>query len=66
MWDQIFNVNIKSFFWMTKYCIPHMLKRTENGKYQCSIINNASIQGLQSQKGVSGNNYKKEYIFSNI
>jgi NAD(P)-dependent dehydrogenase (short-subunit alcohol dehydrogenase family) len=53
MWDQIFNVNIKSFFWMTKYCIPHMLKRTENGKYQCSIINNASIQGLQSQKGVS-------------
>ena len=45
MWDRILNVNLKSHFLMSKYSIPHMRKRGGG-----VIINNASVQGLQSQK----------------
>lgn len=45
MWDRILNVNLKSHFLMSKYSIPHMKKRGGG-----VIINNASVQGLQSQK----------------
>ena len=45
MWDRIINVNLKSYFLMSKYAIPEM--RTRGGGV---IINNASVQGLQSQK----------------
>ncbi len=47
MWDRILDVNLKSYFLMSKYAIPHM-KRRGGGV----IINNASVQGLQSQKRV--------------
>jgi len=47
-WDQIFDVNLKSVFWMCKFAIPHMLQAKKG-----SIINNASIQGLNSQKKAS-------------
>jgi len=46
-WDLLFNVNLKSAFRMSKYVIPHMLKVNKG-----SIINNASIQGIHSQKSV--------------
>jgi NAD(P)-dependent dehydrogenase (short-subunit alcohol dehydrogenase family) len=46
-WDRILAVNLKSYFLMAKYCIPEM-KRRGGGV----IINNASVQGLQSQKQV--------------
>jgi NAD(P)-dependent dehydrogenase (short-subunit alcohol dehydrogenase family) len=46
-WDRILAVNLKSCFLMAKYCIPEM-KRRGGGV----IINNASVQGLQSQKQV--------------
>jgi NAD(P)-dependent dehydrogenase (short-subunit alcohol dehydrogenase family) len=46
-WDRILDVNLKSYFLMSKYAIPH-LRRRGGG----AIINNASVQGLQSQKGV--------------
>ena len=45
MWDRILNVNLKSHFLMSKHSIPHMKKRGGG-----VIINNASVQGLQSQK----------------
>jgi NAD(P)-dependent dehydrogenase (short-subunit alcohol dehydrogenase family) len=47
-WDRIIDVNLKSHFLMAKYCVP-VMKRRGGGV----IINTASVQGLQSQKGVS-------------
>jgi NAD(P)-dependent dehydrogenase (short-subunit alcohol dehydrogenase family) len=46
-WDRILAVNLKSHFLMAKFCIPEMKKRGGG-----VIINNASVQGLQSQKQV--------------
>ncbi len=48
MWDRIINVNLKSRFLMTKYCVPIMKARGGG-----VIINTASVQGLQSAHGVS-------------
>ena len=47
-WDQIIAVNLTSYYLMTKYCIPHIKARGGG-----AIINTASVQGLQSMKGVS-------------
>lgn len=47
LWDRIMDVNVKSHFLMAKYGIPHM--RARGGGV---IINNASVQGLQSMPGV--------------
>lgn len=47
MWDAIINVNLKSRFLMTKYCVPEMKKRGGG-----VIINMASVQGLQSAYNV--------------
>ena len=44
MWDLIININLKSYFLMSKYVIPYM--RNEGGGV---IVNNASVQGQQSQ-----------------
>ena len=48
LWDRIINVNLKSRFLMTKYCVPHMQQRGGG-----VIINTASVQGLQSALGVA-------------
>jgi NAD(P)-dependent dehydrogenase (short-subunit alcohol dehydrogenase family) len=45
VWDRIMEVNAKSCFLMCKYAIPEMLKHGGG-----VIINNASVQALQSQK----------------
>jgi NAD(P)-dependent dehydrogenase (short-subunit alcohol dehydrogenase family) len=47
LWDRIVDVNLKSHFLMAKYAIPEMRRRGGG-----VIINNASVQGLQSMKGV--------------
>lgn len=47
LWDRIMDVNLKSYFLMAKYAIPEIRKRGGG-----AIINNASVQGLQSMKGV--------------
>ncbi len=44
MWDRILDVNLKSYFLMAKYAIPEIRRRGGG-----VIINNASVQGLQSQ-----------------
>jgi NAD(P)-dependent dehydrogenase (short-subunit alcohol dehydrogenase family) len=46
-WDRILDVNLKSYFLMAKYTIPELRKRGGG-----VIINNASVQGLQSMKRV--------------
>ena len=45
MWDRIIDVNLKSYYMMSKFAIPEMRKRGGG-----AIINTASVQGLQSQK----------------
>ncbi len=45
VWDRVMDVNAKSYFLLCKYAIPEMLKRGRG-----VIINNASVQALQSQK----------------
>jgi NAD(P)-dependent dehydrogenase (short-subunit alcohol dehydrogenase family) len=45
MWDRVMDVNVKGCFLLCKYAIPEMRKRGGG-----VIINNASVQGLQSQK----------------
>ena len=47
-WDRIIDVNLKSRFLMVKYCVPVMKSRGGG-----VIINTASVQGLQSAKGIS-------------
>lgn len=44
VWDRVMNVNAKGCFLLCKYAIPHM--RARGGGV---IVNNASVQGLQSQ-----------------
>lgn len=45
LWDSILNVNLKSYFLMSKYSIPHMRKNNKG-----SIVNISSVQGLQSMR----------------
>ncbi len=45
VWDRIMDVNVKSCFLLCKHAVPEMIKRGGG-----VIINNASAQGLQSQK----------------
>ncbi|MEZ4710857.1 MAG: SDR family oxidoreductase [Caldilineaceae bacterium] len=47
LWDRIMDVNVKSRFLMTKYCVPEMRKRGGG-----VILNTASVQGLQSANHV--------------
>jgi NAD(P)-dependent dehydrogenase (short-subunit alcohol dehydrogenase family) len=47
MWDRILDVNLKSYFLMSKFALPE-LRRRGGGV----VVNTASVQGLQSQKGV--------------
>jgi NAD(P)-dependent dehydrogenase (short-subunit alcohol dehydrogenase family) len=59
IWDAILTVNLKSYFWMTKRCIP-MMKAKRAGV----IVNTASVQGLQSQKGAAAYAASKGGIIS--
>jgi NAD(P)-dependent dehydrogenase (short-subunit alcohol dehydrogenase family) len=46
-WDQVMNVNLKSYFLSSKYCLPPMLEAGRG-----VIINIGSVQGHQSQVGI--------------
>lgn len=59
LWDAILTVNLKSFFWMVKRCVP-ILKQRGGGV----IINTASVQGIQSQKGAAAYAASKGGILS--
>ena len=58
-WDRILDVNLKSCFLMARHCIPVMQKRGGG-----VIVNTASVQGLQSMKGVSAYAASKGGILS--
>jgi NAD(P)-dependent dehydrogenase (short-subunit alcohol dehydrogenase family) len=45
IWDRVMDVNVKGCFLLCKYALPAMRKRGGG-----VIVNNASVQGLQSQK----------------
>ena len=45
VWDRVMDVNVKGCFLLSKYAIPEMRRRGGG-----IIINNASVQGLQSQQ----------------
>jgi len=47
LWDRILAVNLKSYYLMARYALPELRKRGGG-----VVINNASVQGLQSQRGV--------------
>jgi NAD(P)-dependent dehydrogenase (short-subunit alcohol dehydrogenase family) len=59
LWDRIIDVNLKSCFLMTRHSVPEMQKRGGG-----VIINTASVQGLQSMKGVSAYAASKGGILS--
>ena len=61
LWDRTINVNLKSYFLMSKYSIPEI--RKQGGGV---IINTASVQGLQSMKGVPAYAASKGGILSLI
>ncbi len=46
-WDRTIDINLKSMYLVSKYCVPEMIKRGGG-----SIVNMASIQGLASQQNV--------------
>jgi len=49
IWDYMFNVNTKSCFLMSKYCMPYLIDS------KGVVVNNASVAGLQSY--ASGQSY---------
>ena len=53
-WENIFDINVKGTFMMSKYAIPHMLER----KYGV-IVNNSSIIGLKAVPGLAAYNSTK-------
>ena len=54
MWQNIFDINVKGTFMMSKFAIPHMLENN----YGC-IVNNSSILGLKAVPGVAAYNSTK-------
>lgn len=53
-WDNVFNINVKGTWLMSKYTIPHMLKQGKG-----CIVNNSSILGLKAVPGVAAYNATK-------
>ena len=58
-WDRIIDVNLKSYFLMTRLCVPGMIEHGGG-----VIVNTASVQGLQSALGVSAYAASKGGILS--
>lgn len=57
MWDEVFNVNLKSMFLTAKFAIPEIRKR--NGG---AIVNVGSVQGLATQTRVAAYSTSKAAI----
>ncbi len=48
VWDEVLDINLKSMFLMSKFCVPKMMEG-DGG----AVVNIASVQGLASQRGVA-------------
>lgn len=53
-WENIFNINVKGTFMMSKFAIPHMLEKGYG-----IIVNNSSIVGLKAVPGLAAYNSTK-------
>jgi NAD(P)-dependent dehydrogenase (short-subunit alcohol dehydrogenase family) len=53
-WDEVFGINVRGTYLMSKYAIPHML---EQGKGY--IVNNSSVVGLKAVPGAAAYNASK-------
>lgn len=53
-WEEIFDINVKGTFMMSKFTIPHMLERNYG-----IIVNNSSVLGLKAVPGVAAYNSTK-------
>lgn len=53
-WDNVFNINVKGTWLMSKYTIPHMLQQGKG-----CIVNNSSVLGLKAVPGVAAYNATK-------
>ncbi|QMU56198.1 MAG: glucose 1-dehydrogenase [Candidatus Mycalebacterium zealandia] len=47
-WDRIFSINVRGLFMMSKFAVPHMLKKGGG-----CIVNNSSILGLKALPGIA-------------
>lgn len=47
-WEKIFDINVKGTYFMSKYTIPHMLKKGSG-----VIVNNSSVVGLKGFPGLA-------------
>ena len=48
VWDRTLAVNLKSFYLVSRHCVPYMMTRGGG-----SIVNTASVQGLATQRKVA-------------
>lgn len=53
-WDNVFNINVKGTWLMSKFAIPHMLSQGKG-----CIVNNSSVVGLKAVPGVAAYNATK-------
>ena len=57
IWDEIFNINVRGTFFMSKQVLPHMLAQGKG-----CIVNNSSIVGLKAVPGLAAYNASKGAI----
>lgn len=48
VWDEVLDVNLKSMYLMSKFCVPKMMEGAGG-----AVVNIASVQGFASQRGVA-------------
>ena len=53
-WDEAFSINVRGTYLMSKYTIPHMLKKGKG-----CIVNNSSVLGLKAISGAAAYNATK-------
>lgn len=56
-WDNVFNINVRGTYLMSKYAIPHMLNQGKG-----HIVNNSSVLGLKAIPGAAAYNASKGAI----
>jgi meso-butanediol dehydrogenase/(S,S)-butanediol dehydrogenase/diacetyl reductase len=56
-WDNVFNINVRGTYLMSKYTIPFMLKQGKG-----CIVNNSSVLGLKAIPGAAAYNASKGAI----
>ena len=50
-WDRVFDLNVKSLFFVTQKCLPMLRKTAKRAEAPSSVINIGSISGIQYPSG---------------